>query len=93
MTKNRTPTPVYLDPGMHPGLEVNGLNIKYVRMQFACCLTFLIDTIMIVLFDVLLDSRGRKQVLRIFLVSFPLIAKHRTNNKTTLYDEILRNLN
>ena len=28
MTKNRTPTPVYLDPGMHPGLEVKGLNIK-----------------------------------------------------------------
>ena len=27
MTKNRTPTPVYLDPGMHPGLEVKGLNV------------------------------------------------------------------
>ena len=25
MTKNRTPTPVYLDPGMHSGLEVKGL--------------------------------------------------------------------
>ena len=25
MTKNRTPTPVHLDPGMHPGLEVKGL--------------------------------------------------------------------
>ena len=25
MTKNRTPTPVYLDPGMPPGLEVKGL--------------------------------------------------------------------
>ena len=25
MTKNRTPTPVYLDPGMHPGLGVKGL--------------------------------------------------------------------
>ena len=25
VTKNRTPTPVYLDPGMHPGLEVKGL--------------------------------------------------------------------
>ena len=25
MTKNRTPTPVYLDPGMHPGLEVKAL--------------------------------------------------------------------
>ena len=24
--ENRTPTPVYLDPGMHPGLEVKGLN-------------------------------------------------------------------
>ena len=28
MTKNRTPTPVYLDPGMHPGLEVKGLITK-----------------------------------------------------------------
>ena len=28
MTKNRTPTLVYLDPGMHPGLEVKGLDIK-----------------------------------------------------------------
>ena len=28
MTKNRTPTPVYLDPGMHPGLEVKGLKNK-----------------------------------------------------------------
>ena len=26
MTKYRTPTPVYLDPGMHSGLEVKGLN-------------------------------------------------------------------
>ena len=26
MTKNRTP--VYLDPGMHPGLEVKGLKIQ-----------------------------------------------------------------
>ena len=26
MTKNRTPTPVYLDPGMHSGLEVKGLS-------------------------------------------------------------------
>ena len=25
--KNRTPTPVYLDPGMHSGLEVKGLII------------------------------------------------------------------
>ena len=27
MTKNRTRTPVYLDPGMHSGLEVKGLSI------------------------------------------------------------------
>ena len=27
MTKNKTPTPVYLDPGMHSGLEVKGLNL------------------------------------------------------------------
>ena len=30
MTKNRTPTPVYLDPGMHPGLEVKGLKTAIV---------------------------------------------------------------
>ena len=29
MTNNRTPTPVYLDPGMHPGLEVKGLNGRH----------------------------------------------------------------
>ena len=29
MTKNRTPTPVYLDPGMHPGLEVEGLKVLW----------------------------------------------------------------
>ena len=37
MTKNRTPTPVYLDPGMHPGLEVKGLMIcayAFVRWDF-----------------------------------------------------------
>ena len=26
--KNRTRTPVYLDPGMHPGLEVKGLTAR-----------------------------------------------------------------
>ena len=35
MTKNRTPTPVYLDPGMHPGLEVKGLNQDWVNVT--CC--------------------------------------------------------
>ena len=34
MTKNRTPTPVYLDPGMHPGLEVKGL------MCFDICIAY-----------------------------------------------------
>ena len=34
MTKNRTPTPVYLDPGMHSGLEVKGLNINTFRISF-----------------------------------------------------------
>ena len=33
MTKNRTPTPVYLDPGMHPGLEVKGLKMKRRRKK------------------------------------------------------------
>ena len=32
MTKNRTPTPVYLDPGMHSGLEVKGLNNRYYEI-------------------------------------------------------------
>ena len=32
MTKNRTRTPVYLDPGMQPGLEVKGLRCR-------CCLS------------------------------------------------------
>ena len=36
MTKNRTPTPVYLDPGMHPGLEVKGLitPIKPIKNEY-----------------------------------------------------------
>ena len=32
MTKNSTPAPVYLDPGMHPGLEIKGL--KYVKIIY-----------------------------------------------------------
>ena len=37
MTKNRTPTLVYLDPGMHPGLEVKGLIVP-IRLlhQYDC---------------------------------------------------------
>ena len=38
MTKNRIPTPVYLDPGMHPGLEVKGL-IKTVIPVLLKCLS------------------------------------------------------
>ena len=34
MTKNRTRTPVYLDSGMHPGLEVKGLKVlKFIFMH------------------------------------------------------------
>ena len=33
MTKNRTPTLVYLDPGMHPGLEVKGLICFICRVR------------------------------------------------------------
>ena len=33
MTKNRTRTPVYLDPGMHPGLEVKGLTVYILSKQ------------------------------------------------------------
>ena len=36
MTKNRTPTPVYLDPGMHPGLEVKGLKRCYWELNVIC---------------------------------------------------------
>ena len=36
MTKNRTPTPVYLDPGMHPGLEVKGLSIDQLSLVSEC---------------------------------------------------------
>ena len=28
LEKNRAPTPVYLDPGMHSGLEVKGLMVR-----------------------------------------------------------------
>ena len=34
MTKNRTPTPVYLDPGMHSGLEVKGLTFRIVCLKY-----------------------------------------------------------
>ena len=34
MTKNGTPTPVYLDPGMHPGLEVKGLRVVVSTAAF-----------------------------------------------------------
>ena len=33
MAKNRTPTPVYLDHGMHPGLEVKGLSNCFHPLQ------------------------------------------------------------
>ena len=43
MTKNRTPTPVYLDPGMHPGLEVKGLNRFSAGTDFIQNLTYKVD--------------------------------------------------
>ena len=39
MTKNRTPTPVYLDPGMHSGLEVKGLK-EVINRDRSAILTF-----------------------------------------------------
>ena len=39
MTKNRTPTLVYLDPGMHPGIEVKGLNALSPSAQTADLIT------------------------------------------------------
>ena len=40
MTKNRTPTPVYLDPGRHPGLGVKGLKsiIAVDRITHKICI-------------------------------------------------------
>ena len=42
MTKNRTRTPVYLDPGMHPGLEVKGLSniFKFPGLKIRISLFF-----------------------------------------------------
>ena len=34
MTKNRTPTLVYLDPGMHPVLEVKGLSHRKQKLKW-----------------------------------------------------------
>ena len=34
MTKNGTPTPVYLDPGMHSGLEIKGLMLSQRRKRW-----------------------------------------------------------
>ena len=42
MTKNRTPTPVYLDPGMHSGLEVKGLCNPADERVYNMCLWFII---------------------------------------------------
>ena len=39
MTKNRTPTPVYLDPSMHSGLEVKGLTLVPRLQANVKCLT------------------------------------------------------
>ena len=44
MTKNRTPTQVYLDPGMHSGLEVKGL--KHLKL-FLKPLTIIINQIIL----------------------------------------------
>ena len=40
MTKNRTPTLVYLDPGMHPGLEVKGLRARNKITDFLMILAW-----------------------------------------------------
>ena len=44
MTKNRTPTPVYLDPGMHPGLEVKGLSRLFLHVLFKIFYTSIFHT-------------------------------------------------
>ena len=43
MTKNGARTPVYLDPGMHPGLEVKGLTIDCASMLSSCVSTILCE--------------------------------------------------
>ena len=57
MTKNRTPTPVYLDPGMHPGLEVKGLRSYY-------CLPFKRQYYCVVLWGILLFKLIITKILR-----------------------------
>ena len=42
MTKNITPTPVYLDPGMHSGLEVKGLSAFRVPLMEQSVISMLI---------------------------------------------------
>ena len=51
MTKNRTPTLVYLDPGMHPGLEVKGLNMsrglvdkKTLNLNLLFCINYYFES-------------------------------------------------
>ena len=43
MTKNRAPTPVYLDPGMHSGLEVKGLINQFSLGDFQRYTDFRLD--------------------------------------------------
>ena len=49
MTKNRTPTPVYLDPGMHPGLEVKGLtrviDFRWFLSQFSTIFHYILHAL------------------------------------------------
>ena len=57
MTKNRTPTLVYLDPGMQPGLEVKGLNtqasIKQANANLSLC-GFVMMKFCILIVDIIL---------------------------------------
>ena len=56
MTKNRTPTPVCLDPGMHSGLEVKGLNMinkeTNKQIRYASRLTHLLVDISMTNYDI-----------------------------------------
>ena len=62
MRKNRTPTPVYLDPGMHPGLEVKGLTIRTVFQVLKCLYNY---------YNVTFDSTRL-----IFIVYFEMFCKN-----------------
>ena len=84
MTKNITPTPVYLDPGMHSGLEVKGLTTASDATE--------IDEIVVVGEATphrLLKIAGHKQSGTVFSVYGSLDSSQSTNSQSTTSPRIL----